>query len=91
MITGRPKKALILTAEEKAKLELLARRPKADQRTAERAGIVLDCAAGLSNTAVATKRRVTIQTVGKWRQRFVEGRLEALSRCAAFGPAPHPY
>ena len=89
MRTGRPKQELILTAEERAKLELMARRPKTDQRTAERARIVLDCAAGLSNTAVAAKRRVTLQTVGKWRQRFIEGRLEALSRCAAFRPAPH--
>jgi transposase len=86
MITGRPKQALILTAEEKAKLELLARRPKTDQRTAERARIVLDCATGLSNTAVAAKRRVTIQTVGKWRQRFIEGRLEALGDAPRSGP-----
>src|SRR5947209_20526712 len=62
----------------------MARRPKTDQRTAERARIILDCATGLSNTAVAAKRRVTIQTVGKWRQRFIEGRLEAL------GDAPRP-
>ena len=52
MPTGRPMKPLGLTAEAKAKLELMARRPKTDQRTAQRARIVLDCAAGLSNTAV---------------------------------------
>ena len=71
-------KELVLQAEEQAKLELMARRPKTDQRTAQRARIVLDCAAGLTNTAVATKRGVTIQTVGKWRQRFPDGRLGAL-------------
>ena len=86
MQTGRPKKELILTAEEKAKLQLMARRPKTDQRTAERARIILDCATGLSNTAVAAKRRVTIQTVGKWRQRFIEGRLEALADAPRSGP-----
>jgi transposase len=86
MRTGRPKKELILSAEEKAKLELLARRPKTDQRTAERARIILDCATGRSNTAVAAKRRVTIQTVGKWRQRFIEGRLEALGDAPRSGP-----
>ena len=71
-------KKLVLQAEEQAKLELMARRPKTDQRTAQRARIVLDCAAGLSNTAVATKRGVTLATVGKWRQRFLDGRLGAL-------------
>ena len=39
---------------------------------------MLDCAAGLSHTAVAAKPGVTIQTVGKWRQRFLDGRLGAL-------------
>jgi transposase len=86
MRTGRPTKALILTAEEKAKLQLMARRPKTDQRTALRARLIVDCATGLSNTAVAAKRGVTIQTVGKWRQRFVEGRLEALGDAPRSGP-----
>jgi transposase len=78
MRKGRPVKSLLLASEEQSKLELMARRPKTDQRTALRARIVLDCATGLSNTAVADKRGVTIQTVGKWRQRFLDGRLEAL-------------
>jgi transposase len=78
MRRGRPTKPLVLAAEEKAKLELMARRPKTDQRTAQRARIVLDCAFGLSNSAVAAKRGVTIQTVGKWRERFLGGRLRAL-------------
>ena len=78
MPTGRPLKPLVLNAQEKAKLEMMARRPKTDQRTAQRARIVLACATGLSNTAVAAKRGATLQTVGKWRQRFLEGRLRAL-------------
>lgn len=78
MRTGRPTKPLVLEAAEKAKLELMARRPKTDQRTAQRARIILDCASGLSNTAVAAKREVTVQTVGKWRERFLAGRLGAL-------------
>ena len=71
-------KPLVLSVEEKAKLELMGRRPKTDQRTAQRAHIVLACATGLSNTAVAAKRGATLQTVGKWRQRFVDGGLGAL-------------
>ena len=58
---------------------MIARRPKSDQRTALRASIVLDCAAGLSNTQVAAKRRVTAATVGKWRTRFVCARLSGLA------------
>ncbi len=83
---GRPTKELILSSEEKSKLELMARRPKTDQRTALRARIVLGCAAGESNTAVAAKLGVTIQTVGKWRQRFVDGRLGALGDAPRSGP-----
>ena len=78
MRTGRPLKPLTLQPEEQTKLEMMARRPKTDQRTAQRARIVLDCATGLSHTAVAAKRGVTLQTVGKWRERFLAGRLAAL-------------
>ncbi len=74
---------MILTTDEQSKLELMARRPKTDQRTALRVRIVLECAAGKSNTTVAAKLRVTVQTVGKWRGRFQRGCLGAL------GDAPH--
>ena len=69
---------LLLADEERVKLQLMAGRPKTDQRTAQRSRIVLDCAAGLSNTAVATRHKVTVQTVGKWRRRFLDGGLRAL-------------
>jgi transposase len=84
MALGRPLVKLVLSAEETAKLTMMARRPKSDQRTALRAGIVLDCASGLSNTAVAERHEVTLATVGKWRQRFVTQRL------AGLGDAPRP-
>jgi transposase len=78
MRMGRPIKPLVLDKDEETKLELMARRPKTDQRTALRARIVLACARGLSNQAVAAKCGATMATVGKWRQRFLEGRLGAL-------------
>jgi transposase len=84
MRTGRPVKPLQLTEEEKSKLETLARRPKTDQRTAQRARIVLACARGLSHQAVAISVGVTMQTVGTWRERFRTGRLNAL------GDLPRP-
>ena len=40
--------------------------------------IVLACAEGTSNKAVASRQRVTEQTVSKWRGRFVEYRLDGL-------------
>jgi len=73
-----------LSEEEIAKLETLARRPKTDQRTAQRARIILGCAQGLSRQAVAASVGVTVQTVGTWRERFRRGRLNAL------GDLPRP-
>jgi transposase len=43
-----------------------------------RARIVLWCADGLSNKEVAARERVSQPTVGKWRQRFVDLRLDGL-------------
>jgi transposase len=78
MKTGRPLKELILADDEREKLEQWARRPKTAQRLALRSKIVLACASGLSNTQVAPRLHVTMPTVGKWRQRFLEDRLEGL-------------
>jgi transposase len=43
-----------------------------------RARIILGCASGLSNKAVAARERVTVQTVGKWRRRFLERGVDGL-------------
>jgi len=76
--TGRPKAALTLTNDEEAQLRSWSRRPKTSQRLALRARIVLACATGASNTAVAAELGVKQQTVGKWRARFLEKRLDGL-------------
>jgi transposase len=75
---GRPIPELELSAEERGALETWARRPKTAQATALRARLILGCAAGKTNSAVARELRVTKQTVGKWRSRFVAKRLERL-------------
>jgi transposase len=75
---GRPTKPLDLTAEEREKLAMLARRPKSAQAMAMRARIVLGCDEGLSNGAVAKKLHITGATVCKWRERFRLNRLEGL-------------
>jgi len=86
MRTGRPMAELVVSAEERATLEGWVRRRSSAQALALRAGIVLDCASGMSNTGVARRRRVSKQMVGKWRSRFVRHRVAGLldePRCGA--------
>jgi transposase len=68
----------VLSGEECEVLGRLVRRSKVAQRTALRARIVLACAGGADNNAVAADLNVRPSTVGKWRQRFVERRLDGL-------------
>src|SRR5690242_5773334 len=86
MRTGRPIPELTLREEEREVLEQWVRRRSSAQALALRARIVLDCASGLTNTAVAGRRQVSKQMVGKWRSRFVAQRLQGLldePRCGA--------
>ena len=76
---GRPKAPLTLTDDERQTLERWSRRAKTAQALALRAKIVLACAEGATNKAVAEQLRVWPQTVTKWRGRFVRQRLEGLS------------
>ena len=78
MRTGRPVARIELSSEVAGILEGYTRRRKTAQALALRARIVLGCAAGLSNKAVAAREGVTAQTVGKWRRRFVERGLDGL-------------
>lgn len=78
MRTGRPKQPLILTEEEQERLESLAHRARSQPLMARRARVVLACAEGLSNHSVSRKLRCSLGMVGKWRARFLKGRLEAL-------------
>src|SRR5262245_59043335 len=78
MRTGRPTPTVQLTEEEQATLVRWARRPTTAQALAQRARIVLRAAADKTNTQVARELRVTKQTVGKWRSRFITKRLDGL-------------
>ena len=77
--TGRPKAVLELTDDEREQLRRWARRATSAQALAMRSRIVLACAEGRSNTAVADELGVSVQMVGKWRARFVEARLDGLA------------
>jgi transposase len=78
MRTGRPKQALILTDEERDRLQSLAHRARSQPLLARRARVVLACAEGLDNKTVARKLRSSLGMVGKWRARFLKARLEGL-------------
>lgn len=75
---GRPKTELVLTKTEQEQLMALTLRRKTAQALALRARIVLACAQGVDNKVVATRQRVTRQTVSKWRGRFAAHRLDGL-------------
>ncbi len=78
MRTGRPKAELMLTVAERNELVSMAHRARSAPVLARRARVVLACASGQDNQAVARELRLTPATVGKWRRRFVADRLEGL-------------
>src|SRR5258705_813182 len=78
MRTGRPIPPLTITVDEQETLERWTRRASTAQALAQRARLILGCAAGKSNTRVAHEVRLTKQTVGKWRTRFLTTRLDGL-------------
>ena len=78
MRTGRPKTELVLSDEERERLESWAHRSRTSPQLARRARVVLMCAGGLDNKTAAKKLRLTPQTVGRWRTRFVRDRLDGL-------------
>jgi transposase len=76
---GRPKKqALELTEEERAALFRLTARARSARSLAFRAKIILRCAEGGADTDVAAELRTHRMTVGKWRKRFIDQRLDGL-------------
>ena len=70
--------ALDLSDAERTELESWARRRKTAQALALRARIVLQAAAGLTNTAIAAELGIAKHTVGKWRERFARQRTDGL-------------
>ncbi len=76
---GRAAAEIILSEEERAELQRWRRCRTGRSGSYVRAGIVLDCAAGLSGEAIAERHQTSQQTVTKWRRRFADGRLAGLS------------
>jgi transposase/transposase-like protein len=78
MRSGRPKAELVVSDEERERLRAYTRRGTTAQQLAMRARIVLACADGLDNKTAAEKLGIAAATVGRWRRRFVSGRLDGL-------------
>jgi transposase len=70
--------AVEVSEDERRELELLTRRRRTAQGLARRAQIVLAAAEGLQNKQIVARLGVDANTVGKWRRRFAERRLDGL-------------
>ncbi len=68
-----------LTPEERTTLEQLLQRGKSSARKQTRARILLNADEGLTDEEIALALTVSIATVERTRQRFVEANLEALN------------
>jgi transposase len=76
---GRRKAGLVLTGAEREQLQRWARRTKTSQVLAVRAKIVLACADGKDNKAVAAEFGVGEHMVARWRGGFTRKRLGGLA------------
>ena len=70
--------SIALTDAERQELRRWARRRRSAAGLAQRSRIVLACARGATNTAVAAQVGVSVPTVRRWRGRFAEQRLDGL-------------
>jgi putative transposase len=78
MPMGRPKAELVLSDEERSQLTSISRSRSISAALVARARIVLAAAAGEPNSAIAQHLHLTRGTVGKWRIRFLEQRINGL-------------
>jgi transposase len=79
---------IILTDEERAELEGLARSTKTEHRLRQRASIVLMAADGMATRAIGRAVRCTTGTASKWRVRFAAHRLAGLDETGDRGAEP---
>ncbi len=69
---------IVLSEAERVELETRVRRRKSSHGAARRARIVLLAADRLNNTVIAEKLDISRLTVGTWRRRFADKRLDGL-------------
>ena len=80
MRTGRPRTMLMLSPDERQRLDAWAHRSRSAPELARRARIILACAEeDRPTTAIAKRLHVSPTTICKWKTRFVHNRLDGLS------------
>jgi putative transposase len=72
---GRPKAELVLSEDERSQLTSMARSCSIPAALVVRARIVVAAAVGEPNSEIAQRLQLTRATVGKWRIRFLEQRI----------------
>jgi putative transposase len=78
MITGRPKKMIILSDDEREQLSAMANSRSLPHGLVRRVRIILLAADGLPNYAIAERVDLSYQAVSKWRQRYLQQGLPGL-------------
>lgn len=78
MTKGRPKIPLNLSDKEREILEQASRRRTKANQDVTRAKMILLSADGVTNREIARKLGLSEGTIGSWRKRFLESRLEGL-------------
>jgi transposase len=79
---------VVLSDDERRKLEAAARQYTSPYAEVVRARIVLYAAEGLGNDEIAARLDTPRQVVSKWRKRFVEQRLPGLADLPRAGRPP---
>lgn len=85
---GRPARRVFLSAEDRATLEAVVRRPSSPQRDVLRARIALLASDGVSTNEVARRLGVSKPVVCKWRGRIASHGLEGLRDLDRSGRPP---
>ena len=80
MRVARP---VVLDKQEQGKLEQLARGRSLPARLVERARIVLRAAAGVQDQQIASELAITPEKAARWRNRYLDGGIEALGKDAS--------
>jgi len=79
---------IVLSEDERRRLEVAARRYTSPYRDVVRARIVLYAAEGLGNDEIAARLDTPRQVVSKWRKRFFDQRLAGLDDLPRGGRPP---
>ncbi len=90
MPRGRPLPPLVLTSEQREQLTAVSQSTSMPYGLVHRARIILTCAQGLTNSAVAERLNTSPSAVGQWRRRFVERGVQGLHDDRRPG-RPRPY